>query len=46
MQVNKSLGKGLASAIEKGEQATEKTKETIGAHVIRRGCENECSLYE
>ncbi|KAI0771007.1 hypothetical protein BD413DRAFT_476691 [Trametes elegans] len=29
-KVNKKVGQGLASAIEKGEQATEKTKETIG----------------
>ena len=28
--MNKSVGKGLASAIEKGEQATEATKETLG----------------
>ena len=28
--MNKSVGKGLASAIEKGEQATEKTKESLG----------------
>jgi hypothetical protein len=30
VQVNKSVGKGLASAIETGEQVTEKTKETYG----------------
>jgi hypothetical protein len=29
-QVNKSVGRGLASALEKGEEATEKTKETVG----------------
>ncbi|KAI6133388.1 hypothetical protein EDD16DRAFT_1531561, partial [Pisolithus croceorrhizus] len=29
-KVNKKVGKGLASAIEAGERATEKTKETIG----------------
>ena len=29
--VNKAVGRGLASAIEKGEQVTEATKETIGA---------------
>ena len=29
-QVNKSVGRGLASAIEKGEQATESTKKTLG----------------
>ncbi|EPQ61025.1 hypothetical protein GLOTRDRAFT_109267 [Gloeophyllum trabeum ATCC 11539] len=29
-KVNKSLGKGLAGAIEKGEKATEATKETLG----------------
>ncbi|KAI0249471.1 hypothetical protein BJV78DRAFT_1227658 [Lactifluus subvellereus] len=30
-KVNKSVGRGLASAIETGEQVTEKTKQTIGA---------------
>ncbi|KAF8467463.1 hypothetical protein DFH94DRAFT_295845 [Russula ochroleuca] len=30
-KVNKSVGRGLASAIETGEQVTEKTKETLGA---------------
>ncbi|KAI6045190.1 hypothetical protein EDC04DRAFT_2639007, partial [Pisolithus marmoratus] len=30
-QVNKKVGKGLASAIETGERATEKTKETLGS---------------
>ncbi|KAI0311451.1 hypothetical protein OF83DRAFT_758145 [Amylostereum chailletii] len=30
--VNKKVGKGLASALETGEKATEKTKETLGAH--------------
>jgi len=30
-KVNKSVGQGLASAIETGEQVTEKTKETYGA---------------
>ncbi|KAI0719133.1 hypothetical protein C8T65DRAFT_569568 [Cerioporus squamosus] len=29
-KVNKKVGKGLASAIEKGEQATEATKENLG----------------
>jgi len=29
-KVNKSVGRGLASAIETGEQVTEKTKETYG----------------
>ncbi|KAI0067547.1 hypothetical protein BV25DRAFT_1818905 [Artomyces pyxidatus] len=29
-KVNKSLGQGLASAIETGEKATEKTKQTLG----------------
>jgi len=29
-KVNKSVGRGLASAIETGEQVTEKTKETLG----------------
>lgn len=29
-QVNKKVGEGLASAIETGEKATEKTKETLG----------------
>ncbi|RPD81592.1 hypothetical protein L226DRAFT_606879 [Lentinus tigrinus ALCF2SS1-7] len=29
-KVNKKVGKGLASAIEKGEKATEATKENIG----------------
>ncbi|KAF8588439.1 hypothetical protein K439DRAFT_1240320, partial [Ramaria rubella] len=28
-KVNKSVGKGLASAIDAGEAATEKTKETV-----------------
>jgi len=30
-KVNKSVGKGLASAIEKGEEVTQSTKETLGA---------------
>ncbi|KAF8261822.1 hypothetical protein EI94DRAFT_1434377, partial [Lactarius quietus] len=29
-KLNKSVGKGLASAIETGEQVTEKTKQTLG----------------
>ena len=29
MQLNKGLGKGLASAIDKGEEVTESAKETI-----------------
>ncbi|KAH9983283.1 hypothetical protein BJV74DRAFT_743408, partial [Russula compacta] len=29
-KVNKTVGQGLASAIETGEQVTEKSKETIG----------------
>ncbi|KAI0273178.1 hypothetical protein BGY98DRAFT_1099486 [Russula aff. rugulosa BPL654] len=29
-KVNKSVGQGLASAIETGEQVTEKTRETLG----------------
>ncbi|KAH8086599.1 hypothetical protein BXZ70DRAFT_546326 [Cristinia sonorae] len=29
-KVNKSVGKGLASAIEKGEEATEATKQAVG----------------
>lgn len=29
-QVNKSVGRGLASAIEKGEEVSEATKETVG----------------
>ena len=33
LKVNKSVGKGLASAIETGEQVTEKTKQTLGKHV-------------
>lgn len=33
IQVNKSVGRGLASAIDKGEKVTEATKETIGARV-------------
>ncbi|KAF9040361.1 hypothetical protein BDZ89DRAFT_1109876 [Hymenopellis radicata] len=31
--VNKKLGKGLASALETGEQATKATKETLGSTV-------------
>jgi len=34
LQINKTLGKGLASAIESGENLTEKTKETLGAAII------------
>ena len=34
-QVNKKVGKGLVSAIEKGEEATEKTKQSMGEY---RGC--------
>ena len=30
VQVNKSVGRGLAHAIEKGEEATEATKEAVG----------------
>jgi len=30
-KVNKSVGRGLAQAIEKGEEATEATKEAVGA---------------
>lgn len=30
MKVNKKVGRGLASAIETGEQVTEKTKQTLG----------------
>ena len=30
-KVNKKVGKALASGIEKGEQATEATKQTVGA---------------
>ncbi|KAI0292245.1 hypothetical protein B0F90DRAFT_283385 [Multifurca ochricompacta] len=30
-KVNKSVGRGLESAIETGEQVTEKTKQTLGA---------------
>lgn len=33
-QVNKSVGRGLASTIEKGEEATESTKETLGTIVL------------
>ncbi|KAH9955727.1 hypothetical protein BGW80DRAFT_1159234, partial [Lactifluus volemus] len=29
-KINKSVGQGLASAIEAGEQVTEKTKQTFG----------------
>ncbi|EED82534.1 predicted protein [Postia placenta Mad-698-R] len=34
-RVNKSVGQGLASAIEKGEEATEATKKTIGKGSFR-----------
>ena len=37
-QVNKSVGRGLASAIETGEQVTEKTKETFGSHTFLYEC--------
>ncbi|KDQ54832.1 hypothetical protein JAAARDRAFT_350738 [Jaapia argillacea MUCL 33604] len=30
-KVNKSVGRGLAGALEKGEEATEATKQTLGA---------------
>lgn len=33
-QVNKKVGQTLASAIEKGEEATEKTKETLGEYML------------
>lgn len=33
IQVNKKLGKGLASAIETGEVATEKTKQAAGRSI-------------
>lgn len=33
VQVNKKLGKGLASAIETGEVATEKTKQAAGTYL-------------
>lgn len=33
MQVNKKVGKGLASAIDAGEKAAEKTKETLGIYI-------------
>jgi len=33
-QVNKSVGKGLADAIEKGEKATYAAKDTIGGSVL------------
>ena len=32
-KVNKSVGKGLASAIEKGEKATEVTKDNLGEYM-------------
>ncbi|KAH9170320.1 hypothetical protein EDB89DRAFT_1326482 [Lactarius sanguifluus] len=35
-KVNKSVGRGLASAIETGEQVTEKTKQTLGKHACVR----------
>jgi hypothetical protein len=34
-QVNKKVGKGLASAIETGEKATKATKDTLGTFQIR-----------
>jgi len=33
-QVNKSVGKGLADAIDKGEKATNAAKDTIGGSVL------------
>lgn len=32
--MNKKVGQTLASAIEKGEEATEKTKETLGEYML------------
>lgn len=34
LKVNKKVGQTLASAIEKGEEATEKTKETLGVYML------------